>query len=173
MSTVITFFVPGVAEGKAEPDTTRIPCKFCHGAPGNKQCPSCHGMGGWNRKYLNAKSKSLIAHIRSCFERKCPGHMPFTGPVRVSIVARFAPNKGDSKTKWLSEHLAMHETPYVKKPDADNIHKSLDALTGIAWHDDAQIFQTSVLKRYCLGNENPGTEIMIEHCPELIPQRGV
>jgi Holliday junction resolvase RusA-like endonuclease len=129
-------------------------------------------MGGWNHKYLNAKSRLLIAHIRSCFEREFPGHKPFTGPVRVTVLALFAMTKTDMGRRWLSEHIATHETPYVKKPDADNIHKALDALTKIAWMDDSQIFDTRITKRYCLANEAPGTEIIIEHCPELVPERG-
>lgn len=35
------------------------------------------------------------------------------------------------------------------KPDTDNVAKIvLDALNGIAYHDDAQIVQLTVLKRY-------------------------
>lgn len=39
--------------------------------------------------------------------------------------------------------------PYVKKPDVDNVAKSvMDALTGICWEDDRQVTVLEVVKEY-------------------------
>jgi len=39
--------------------------------------------------------------------------------------------------------------PHTKKPDIDNLAKAvLDALNGVAWHDDSQIYQLHIIKYY-------------------------
>jgi len=61
---------------------------------------------------------------------------PITGPVRVDIVAVFAPPQSWSKRK-VAEH--MHR-PHTQKPDRDNVEKAcLDGLNRIAFADDAQV----------------------------------
>ena len=36
----------------------------------------------------------------------------------------------------------------TKKPDTDNISKIKDALNGIAWKDDAQVYQEFIIKKF-------------------------
>lgn len=52
-----------------------------------------------------------------------------------------------------------------KKPDADNIAKCLDALNGVIWHDDAQVVECIVRKRYCSGGEQPHLNVFVEYMP--------
>ncbi|HHD2713896.1 RusA family crossover junction endodeoxyribonuclease [Clostridium perfringens] len=48
----------------------------------------------------------------------------------------------------------------IKKPDADNIAKIiLDSLNGIAYKDDSQIIELSVIKRYTEENERVEFEL--------------
>lgn len=72
---------------------------------------------------------------------------PTDAPVRVAIRAIFAvPNSASQKRR--AELLGQ---PVTKKPDADNIAKLvLDALNGIVYVDDKQIFSVSVEKVYAL-----------------------
>ena len=52
---------------------------------------------------------------------------------------------------------------HMKKPDATKLWRSTeDALTGIAWHDDAQIADQTISKRY---GTNIGAEIVISGTP--------
>jgi Holliday junction resolvase RusA-like endonuclease len=56
----------------------------------------------------------------------------------------------------------MPRIVHTKKPDVDNLTKStLDALKGLAWNDDSQIFRIGVTKWIAAGNEEPHVEILI------------
>ncbi len=56
--------------------------------------------------------------------------------------------------------------PVLKKPDTDNILKSiLDPLNGIAYHDDSQVCKISGLKIY---GENPRVEVTIKPYKAII-----
>ena len=72
---------------------------------------------------------------------------PSDAPIRIAIRACFAIPSSASQKK----RAAMLGQPVTKKPDADNIAKLvLDALNGIAYTDDKQVFSVSVEKRYAL-----------------------
>ena len=49
--------------------------------------------------------------------------------------------------RWVAEALAGAIRP-VKKPDADNFAKMLDALNQVVWIDDSQIVDLRVQKHY-------------------------
>jgi Holliday junction resolvase RusA-like endonuclease len=67
-------------------------------------------------------------------------------PVAVKVIACFV------KPKITKKELATNPDKYVfpiKKPDLDNIAKAiLDALNGVAWHDDSQVVELIVEKCY-------------------------
>ena len=49
---------------------------------------------------------------------------------------------------------------HTKKPDLDNMAKTvLDALNGLAYIDDSQIYSLTLFKTY---SEQPGTHLIIE-----------
>ena len=69
------------------------------------------------------------------------------GPLRALIVAYYKIPK--SYTKNRVEAIRRGEEYPTKKPDLDNIAKIvLDSLNKIAYDDDAQIVELTVLKRY-------------------------
>lgn len=56
--------------------------------------------------------------------------------------------------------MKNRETAHIKKPDLDNMAKSvLDALNGLAYIDDSQIYSLTLFKTY---SEQPRTELMLE-----------
>lgn len=78
---------------------------------------------------------------------------PITEPVALRIVFYMPIPKSYSKKR--SE--ALKNAPHIKRPDVDNLAKLvLDALNGIAWAGDSQVYSMSVEKRY---SDMPRTEI--------------
>jgi crossover junction endodeoxyribonuclease RusA len=54
------------------------------------------------------------------------------------------------------------ERPHLTKPDLDKLARSvLDALTGVAFNDDAQVTQLACKKRYALAGEQPGVLVTL------------
>ena len=52
----------------------------------------------------------------------------------------------------------------AKRPDIDKLARAvLDALTGIAWHDDAQVTYLCAMKVYASDKAPPGAQIDIEY----------
>lgn len=85
---------------------------------------------------------------------------PCDGPVRVDIRAVFARPK-----RLMFKKRPMLQEWHVGRPDADNVAKAAsDALTGLAWRDDAQVCYLSVKKVYASGDEQPHTRITIDRC---------
>lgn len=86
--------------------------------------------------------------IKTCFQQKY-GQKRFSDDAYVvaNILAYFEPPKSISKKKR-AEMLEGKIWP-AKKPDSDNIAKVvLDALNGIAYHDDTQIIKLTITKAY-------------------------
>jgi Holliday junction resolvase RusA-like endonuclease len=56
---------------------------------------------------------------------------------------------------------------HTRKPDSDNLHKVIgDLLTGLLYHDDAQVMRLIVQKDYALPGEMPGVLIRVQ---EILP----
>lgn len=89
----------------------------------------------------------------------------FQGPLAVVVEAYMAVAESKPK-KWKAAALADQIRP-VKKPDADNIAKLLDALNMVAWADDAQIVDLRVVKWY---SARPRLAVSIR---EIKPEEGV
>lgn len=86
--------------------------------------------------------------IKTCFQQRY-GQEQFSDDayVVVNILAFFEPPKSISKKKR-ADMLERRIWP-AKKPDSDNIAKVvLDALNGIAYHDDTQVIGLTVAKAY-------------------------
>lgn len=87
------------------------------------------------------------------------------GPVQVFVSFEFPRPKGHYGTGRNAGKL-RDWAPYwhTSKPDADKLLRAtLDALTGIAWRDDAQVAMAQCKKRY---GERPGTTIVIQEAQE-------
>lgn len=77
--------------------------------------------------------------------------------LQAEIIAFFSIPK--SKPKKLQLKMLSGEVRHTKRPDLDNIAKSvLDSLNGIAYNDDSQIVTLVVSKYY---SSEPRTEIRI------------
>lgn len=86
---------------------------------------------------------------------KAAGLTPHEGPVALSITAIFPYPKSYKGTE--------SPEPHVSRPDWDNIGKLVsDALNGIAWHDDSQVWVGTVKKVY--GVE-AGIHVVIDYLP--------
>jgi Holliday junction resolvase RusA-like endonuclease len=107
--------------------------------------------------YTPEKTRLYEAHVRDVWMRKCAHRTSYSQPLRVSVVAYFPVPKSVSKKR----RATMEGAPHTKRPDADNIAKSvLDALNNLAFEDDSIIYDLRVKKRYTL--EEPRVEMTLE-----------
>ena len=109
--------------------------------------------------YTPEKTVAYENLVKLSYQEQC-GNQIFSkeAMLRIHISAFFSIPKSTSKKK---QH-EMKETILrpIKKPDADNLLKSIaDALNKIAYYDDSQIVSAIVEKYY---SENPRAEIVIE-----------
>lgn len=84
-------------------------------------------------------------------------------PVKIDLIFYFPRPKGHYGTGKNAETLkASAPANHVTKPDLDKLVRCvLDALTGIAWNDDAQVQGVFATKWY---GDAPGVEVEIEAC---------
>lgn len=125
----IVFTVPGAPAGKARARTVK-----------NK----------YTGQTMSFTPESTILYenlIKNCYMQASAYIFNNKEPLRLCINAYFAPPASASK-KRCGAMLTGNERP-VKKPDADNIAKTVcDALNGLAYGDDTQICQLIVNKTY-------------------------
>lgn len=97
--------------------------------------------------------------VKMCFRQKYPGAEPIAAKIQIAaVITAYFPIPQSVSKKKREEMNAWKILPTVK-PDTDNIAKCiLDALNGIAYHDDAQIVALQVRKRYA---ETPMVDVDI------------
>ena len=103
--------------------------------------------GNYVRTYTPKQTREFENIIKNAFLKQQIRQIDnlYEDSVKVSIKAYFKPNKSLSKKKY-NELIG---TSFLKKPDSDNIAKSiLDSLNGIAWKDDSQVSELSIEKWY-------------------------
>lgn len=89
------------------------------------------------------------------------------GPVAMTVVAVMARPKGHRTAKGLLNKKGKATPRPTKKPDFDNVAKLIgDALNRHAYHDDAQIVEVGIVKRWATGSEDECMQITLE---SLIP----
>ena len=94
--------------------------------------------------------------VRTCYKEQDGRYLE--GSIKALIVAYYKIPKSYSKKRVQAIRDGL-EKPR-KKPDADNIGKIiLDSLNGIAYKDDSQIIELSVIKRYTEENERVEFEL--------------
>ena len=115
------------------------------GPPTGKGRPRATASGGYARMYTPTKTVSYEEKVVA-FYLESNGHVPMIEkdvPVYADIIAFFKMPKSWSKTKLNK----MVGTPCLKAPDFDNIGKIIcDALNGVAYHDDKQVYQAHISK---------------------------
>lgn len=113
-----------------------------------KQRPKFSRQGNFVKTYTPEKTVNYENWVKMCWMNS--GQEKMQGNIIAVIVARFMIPQSFSKKK----RNELNEKPCPKKPDCDNIAKSiLDALNGIAYDDDAQIVELSVSKVYSATEE--------------------
>lgn len=94
--------------------------------------------------------------VRLCYQQQ--GNGLIEGSIRARIVAYYKIPKSYTKKRVQAIREGL-EYP-CKKPDSDNIAKIiLDSLNKIAFDDDAQIVELTVLKRWTEENERVEFEL--------------
>lgn len=95
---------------------------------------------------VSGTQQKLTAHLYAHAPTK-----PIDGPIRLTTI-----------WQWRS---ASHGAGWkITKPDTDNLQKILkDCMTKLHyWHDDAQVCDERVIKRWTVNGEMPGIFIRIE-----------
>lgn len=120
-----------------------------HVSPCGKDRPRFSLRSGFPRVYTSVKTRrfetifSDVAH--GAMMRA--GLMPTYDAVRIHIVVYFPVPQSYSKKKR-GECIASLIKPMMK-PDIDNVVKAvLDAMNGVVYDDDKQVFELFVSKRY-------------------------
>lgn len=107
------------------------------------------------RTFTDSKTRLAESCILDAYLRAYPDAEPLTGPVHVSVLARFEVPRSWSKRKQEAAILGHH----TSRPDLDNIGKTvLDALNGVAFADDSQVCSLSAAKEYW---DRSATEVTI------------
>ena len=129
---------------------------FIPGEPIAQPRPKVSTAGGFARAYVDAKHpchamREAIKLVWQSQVGRC-----LTGPVSVRMVFWFDRPKSHSKVR------RSKGEPKISRPDIDNLVKlGLDALNGLAYIDDAQVYLLLAEKRYVGPDDQPGTEILV------------
>lgn len=109
------------------------------GRPHAKQ----RARGGQGRHYTPRETVNAETFIRLTAAQHFPE--PIKGPVRLEVLAIFAPPASWSQRKT----RAMLGGAHTQRPDLDNVVKSVqDGLNGVAYSDDGQIAEVEAVKRW-------------------------
>lgn len=133
------------------------------GKPKGKGRPRFSRMGGFVRTYTPKETLDYEDKIKMAYQKKYGKNAIFVDkPIRVTIDAHFKISQNTSKKKTLE----LEGKPYDKRPDVDNIGKVvLDALNGVAFHDDNQVTSIQINKWYARTNS---TECVVVEIEEVV-----
>jgi len=125
------------------------------GAPKPKGSMKAFVPKGWTRPVLTTSSAGLKAWeqmIRSVAQAHVSAYT--TDPVRVRL--RFALPRPKSLSRRASHR------PHTKRPDVDKLARAaLDALTGVIFKDDSQVYALHAVKHYAHEDQPPHVIISI------------
>lgn len=99
--------------------------------------------------YTPKKTKEFEELIKLHFIRKAKKdkmfQQPSLRPISAKIEIEFRPPQSISHKRF----ILLNGKPHIHRPDIDNITKAiLDALNGLAYKDDNQVFELYARKRY-------------------------
>mgnify|MGYP002514995471 CR=1 FL=1 len=124
------------------------------GKPRGKGRPRFSGSG---RAYTDRDTVAYEDKVVACYRERYRTCLFEEGAVHIAITAYYPIPK--SATKKMRLAMESNQVLPCKKPDVDNVAKIvLDALNGIAFHDDAQVCRLTVEKFY----GEPRVEIRIK-----------
>ena len=129
------------------------------GPPKGKQRPRICRVNGRSMAYTPKETIEYERLVRASYTAVSKVKFERNLPIEISILALYSvPKYVSRKTKELMLNERLFPT---KKPDADNIIKViLDALNGLAYQDDAQIYRVYFEKMYA---EIPETKVLIKN----------
>jgi len=111
---------------------------------------------GWKRPVLTSTTASVKEWeqtIRSVAQDYADTYT--TGPVRVRL--RFALPRPQRLSRQASR-------THTKRPDVDKLCRAaLDALTGVLWKDDSQVYALTALKAYAKQDHAPHVVVTVSH----------
>ncbi len=118
------------------------------GAPVGKMRPKFSTIHGYAQAITPKNNVIYENLVKLTFQQaKSSDYNLFDKPIKMTILAYFTVPKSFSKKKQ-NEALEGKISPLVK-PDIDNIAKIIcDALNGVAYKDDSQIVELTIIKRY-------------------------
>ena len=117
-----------------------------YGEPFAKQRPRAVRMGNFVRIYTPNETKRYEEQVKKAYN-KIYGNKQLDGDLTVEVEGFFSVPKGTSKKQ--KDLMLDNKIPHTKKPDCDNMAKvCLDALNGLAYHDDASITKLNISKQY-------------------------
>lgn len=117
---------------------------FVKGEPVGKGRPRFRIFGGHISTYTPAKTKHAEMDIKEQIQEQYKD-APITRPISISVLFFMPIPKSLSKKK----QVALIGELYTKKPDIDNLIKTyLDAMNGIIYEDDKQIYAIFAKKIY-------------------------
>ena len=130
------------------------------GEPYAQKRPRATRIGSHARVYDPPENRNWKATAQQYMadEMAQGGCQPFTGPVRLVVLAGFTCPKSRRRKK-----VPRPAEPHTKRPDLDNIVKAVkDAATGILWLDDSQVCELTA-RKWTRRQGNPGQlEIMVQ-----------
>lgn len=111
--------------------------------------------GKFVRTYTPKDTLDFCNKVRNSFiETFGDEYKDYEGAVKIDILCCYSVPKSLSEKK----KKQLLYKPFLKKPDNDNIEKSImDALNGVAYKDDSQVYENHTIKKY-----NKDDFIMIE-----------
>lgn len=123
--------------------------------------PRFRVLAGHVHPYKAAEDVAWEKAIRQAFvdEALTDKHWPMRSEKPVGVYVRAIQPVAASMSKKRREQILNYEIIPTKKPDLDNIVKSvLDALNKIAWKDDTQVVSITAAK---LHGERPGLTVRV------------
>ena len=103
--------------------------------------------------YTDAKTAAYETLVRASYQQQAGQKLQ--GALHATIYAYFPIPKNTPKK--LAQEMRDGKVWHTKRPDADNVAKSiLDALNGVAYGDDSGVTSLYVVKRY---GEEPRVEV--------------
>lgn len=128
----VVFFVPGEPHGKGRPRMTKA-----------------------GHAYTDEKTRNYEASVFYAAMQAMNGRKPFETGCIVCLEAVFVPPKSISRKK----REALIGEPVLKRPDIDNIAKSIiDGMNGVVFIDDALVWGTMCMK---IWGETPGVHVRV------------
>ncbi|KDC15366.1 RusA family crossover junction endodeoxyribonuclease [Bordetella bronchiseptica] len=139
------------------------------GVPVGKGRPRAAKAGKHITLYTPEKTAAYESTVALTARQAMAGNQLIDGPVSAVLDIRLPVPQSWSKRKQAAA-LGGTELP-TKKPDADNVIKVIfDAINGVVWHDDTQVVDIVVRKRYAAV---PGVAVEIERfVPHMPLMRG-